>query len=119
MAKIPELGLTPYVYKGVPASEGRIKTNIYIEAMHDLGHCKALVVVAADPDAERAANFGIGELPRVVASGRPGFLYVTGGERLEAAPSRPGVKERDVADVREFSAVLEQDLSDLLTTQES
>jgi hypothetical protein len=115
LAKIPELGLTPYVYKGVPAPEGRIKSNTYMEAMHELAHCQALVVVAADPDAERAANFGIDELPRVVATGRPGFLYVKPGESQAVPKSQHGFKKREVADVQEFIAALQDDLTELLT----
>ncbi len=109
---IAELGLTPYVYKGVSPPRGSITNNVYIEARRALEESVALVTVVADPTGDRGDNFGIEELPRVVARGRAGFLYVVSPEEV-AGP--PGIITRRVRDGAEFVQVLRADLSALMS----
>ena len=115
MREIAALGLTPYVYKGVAPPHGRITDNVYIEARGALEQSRALVTVVGDPAGEREGNFGIQELPRVIARGCAGFLYVVSPEEVAVGPAPSGVIMRRVKDEAEFVEVLRTDLSALIS----
>jgi hypothetical protein len=57
LRKIPELGLVPIVYRGVPHPEGRIVSNPYVEARNAIGSCSVAVYVDSDSPLDTAVRF--------------------------------------------------------------
>lgn len=118
LAQILALGLEPHLDKGVPPSQGRLTSNIQIEAARALQHCQVLIVLAGDPIGDRPVNVALDELGPAVDRGVPAFLYVV-STNAPSADVPPGVTSRLVADAAEFAGMFDRDLHSLMAEEKA
>lgn len=90
---IPQLGLEPIVYRGVPYPQGPIVNSTYVEARGDIGRCGVAVYVDSDSPVESAVRF-----PSDVIQPDINLTYMMSGPQ----------------DVAEFEGKLEADLRELM-----
>ena len=120
---IEELGLVPFVYKGLQELPSGQTSNIHIEAGGDLQRCQAMVIVRPVSARGRVGHgvWGCAQLDVVTRAGLVGFLYLPLVESLKEDEEMPGefvfppyAFVRSAPDCKSLEQMLKSDLKALL-----
>jgi hypothetical protein len=117
-----EIGLVPFVYKGLKQMSGRTTTSIHIEASKDLMNAGALFILFPLDIPSILDEWILGRIPYLLKNGTPIQVYIF-GDRSADAPSNlielrsqfPNIPIKQVFDLVVFETTLQCDLLGFLS----